>query len=616
MQQPTRTLSTAIEAHRLRLEESLAKLRKALDNWRIYSFEYEAFREELQALPAGASHEAMLNAGLELEGQLVDEREIRSLLGEKVGVKRDRDQVITAVSHRIEYVDENVKKVQKQVDATEEKINQLFIISAPEAKTEEGLSVMDIQEELDENGNVMNAWVNGKDPEATSRTLDPTELLKLEKLVGETEIEEEKDDGAIKTSVGIPETNVTPAKASPQKEPQPTPIEEVDSDTEDKEEEGGGYVRILDDPEEPKPEEWVQEVPGETEEETRLRKEMLSYNMQEIGAVVAELNLEEDGDYYGYEDYSDEDFDEEDDDDTEDEDKWGRTTRRVVSESYRRQMEELEQRLTGKIPAHVQAKEKPAKSANGKPDGRKGVRFAEELDIAPAAPKPAALPKTAAVPADQINIAPDDNDAIPFLEKLLERQEIANAGPIPLSTPNQTTVKKPKPKVSLFKRDKIPAPSPLRQVATPPEPIKEPVKEAVISSSVVSDSVMERSSNTPVVPIQPPSLPVKKMSRFKAARMANSAEDEPKPEAPQAIMSNFVVEREPTTSEANPPDEMDPALHRQEVAMQYHKLRSKMIHQQGGFTESDEDRAIVPLDEASRPKISRFKAARLKGLGP
>jgi hypothetical protein len=43
-----------------------------------------------------------LNAGLELEGQLLDEREIRSLLGETVKVKRDRDQVITAVSHRIE----------------------------------------------------------------------------------------------------------------------------------------------------------------------------------------------------------------------------------------------------------------------------------------------------------------------------------------------------------------------------------------------------------------------------------------------------------------------------------------------------------------------------------
>jgi unconventional prefoldin RPB5 interactor 1 len=62
MQQPTRTLPTAIEAHRFRLEESFAKLCKALDSGRIYSFEYEAFREELQALPAGASPEAMVSS--------------------------------------------------------------------------------------------------------------------------------------------------------------------------------------------------------------------------------------------------------------------------------------------------------------------------------------------------------------------------------------------------------------------------------------------------------------------------------------------------------------------------------------------------------------------------
>jgi len=462
------------------------------------------------------------------------------------------------------------------------------------------------------------AWVNGKDPEATSRMLDPVELLKLEKLVDETEKKGvEKDGNASKTSAALAETKATPVGASLQKKSEPAPVEEVDFNAEDKEEEGGGYVRILDDPQEPKPEEWIQEVPGETEEETRLRKEMLSYNMQEIGAVVAELNLEEEGDFYGYEDYSDEDIDiDEDDEDSEDEDKWGRTTRQVISESYRRQMEELEQRLVGKIPVHVQAKETPVESATGKPNNKKGVRFAEELDIAPAAPKPTAPPKMAAVSADQINIVPDDNDAIPFLEKLLERQEIANAGPIVPPTPNQTTIKKPKPKVSLFKRDKVQAPSPLRQVETPPEPVKEPVKEAVVPPSVVSNSVIERSSDAPAVSIQPPSLPAKKMSRFKAARVAKSADEQPETEAAQAIMSNFVVEREPAVLAVDPPDEMDPILHRQEVAMQFHKLRSKMIHQQGGFTESDEDRAVVPLDEGSRPKISRFKAARLKGLGP
>ena len=50
-----------LEDQRCRLEASLTKLRKALDNWRIYSFEYEAFREELAALPEGASREDMVS---------------------------------------------------------------------------------------------------------------------------------------------------------------------------------------------------------------------------------------------------------------------------------------------------------------------------------------------------------------------------------------------------------------------------------------------------------------------------------------------------------------------------------------------------------------------------
>lgn len=55
-----------LERHRLRLELSLEKLRKALRHWQIFSAEYEAFREELQALPAGASREDMVShaAGL------------------------------------------------------------------------------------------------------------------------------------------------------------------------------------------------------------------------------------------------------------------------------------------------------------------------------------------------------------------------------------------------------------------------------------------------------------------------------------------------------------------------------------------------------------------------
>ena len=463
------------------------------------------------------------------------------------------------------------------------------------------------------------AWVNGKDPEAPSRALDITGLLKLGKLV--------KDADETKTSSPEPRSKDAPlVEVPPPLPPPPPPSPQTESksvppqqEKEDREVEGAGYVRVFNDPKEPPPEEWVQEVPGETEEETKLRKEMLRYNMQEIGAVVAELNLEEEGDYYGYEDDCSEEEGEEDDD-TEDEDKWGRTTRQVVTDNYRREMEALEQRLTGKVPtrkeAAVEATETPppppppAKAkAGGKLNGKKSVSFSEHLDIAPT-PKPpssARQPAATTFSTDRMDMAPDENDALPFLERLLERQEIANAGPtIPI--PNKTAIQGPKPKApSIFKREKASTPSPLRQVETPPKLAKEAVRDSILELPV---------EGTPTVPVQPPSsLPSENASRPKAAKLAGELSGPSLPSPPPAIMSDFVVEREPSfASQADPPDELDPFTHRQEVAAHFYQLRSKMIHQQGGFMETDEERAVVPLDDG-RPKVSRFKAARLKGLG-
>ena len=103
----------------------------------------------------------------------MDEREIKSLLGDRLRVKRNRDQVMVVLGHRVGCgfpllsmggigtltcgeidVDETLKKVRKEVDALEEKLMQVVAVEE-ESKTEEGTSVMDIQEELDDEGNVL-----------------------------------------------------------------------------------------------------------------------------------------------------------------------------------------------------------------------------------------------------------------------------------------------------------------------------------------------------------------------------------------------------------------------------------------------------------------------------
>jgi len=148
--------------------------------------------------------------------------------------------------------------------------------------------------------------------------------------------------------------------------------------------------------------------------------------------------------------------------------------------------------------------------------------------------------------------------------------------------------------------------------------VVETVKEKVVPSTTVSDSVLEHAPGAPVVPVQPPSLAPKKVSRFKAAK-ATEKEKEEEEEGPQGIMSDSVLERAPPVlpSKVRAPSDLDPEIHRQEVAMEFHKLRSKMMHRQGGFMPSEKEQAIVPLDQdGEKVKISRFKAARLKTLDP
>ncbi|KAK5015784.1 hypothetical protein LTR16_012852, partial [Cryomyces antarcticus] len=74
---------------------------------------------------------------------------------------------------------------------------------------------------------------------------------------------------------------------------------------------------------------------------------MLAYGLNEVGAVVAELDLEE------FSDDPEDDFDDEDtgdyDSSVEEEDQYGRSTGKLVDEGYRKEMLELEKRLNARM---------------------------------------------------------------------------------------------------------------------------------------------------------------------------------------------------------------------------------------------------------------------------
>lgn len=383
-------------------------------------------------------------------------------------------------------------------------------------------------------------------------------------------------------------------------------------------EDGGGLVRVLDDAPEVAEKDWVQSVPGESDEDAELRREMLKYNMAEIGAVVAEINLDEDGDFYGYEDSDDYDYDDDEDEDNDGdgEDKYGRTTYTVITPELQREMEELQRRVKERAEAARNGGAVKEKEEDGETEKKKGVRFATELDIAPAPVPPS--PSTAApihsalttedtpsfpVPPSALN----EEDAIPLLLDLLAMDEVRKAGL--QQAPEKPETRKP----SIFKT--------ARTGATTTTTTEAPTQQRTVPTSALAPTVLERSPN-PTSVSAPTTTSPRKPSRFAAARAAASIYTNTTPHAPgddtdshPPTLSSAVIERAPSaaTTTATPPDELDPSIHRREVASEFHRMRTKMIQQQGGFVESEEEGATVPLNEdGEKRKVSRFKAARLK----
>ena len=144
---------------------------------------------------------------------------------------------------------------------------------------------------------------------------------------------------------------------------------------------------------------------NESPEDAILRQQMIQYNMEEIGAVVAELDLDEEGISYSDDEDEDEDYPNDNGSVEEDEDQFGRTRRRVLTDDYMAEMRALEKRLKnigpnaeiGNIVAVNGNEEERSFTDANQPDGthelpkpppRKGVRFAPSLDVQEAPPPP------------------------------------------------------------------------------------------------------------------------------------------------------------------------------------------------------------------------------------
>ncbi|KAF3190402.1 hypothetical protein TWF225_002163 [Orbilia oligospora] len=731
------------EKQRQQLEASVAKLRKALKHWQIQSAEYEGLKEELLSLPKTAGRDKILAIADDFGGDVVTRAEITSFLGDKEGIKRGPAQVAEAVRHRIDYIQENIDKIEKQLEIGEATLDNVRIIkNSGQLTNEEGLAVMDIREDLDERGVVIKSDVNpaaggsakpfnitaaiesfqplvdtlskkqkekekseATKPQEKSKTASSTASKstpskqptsekkppsqdaiqqkskpkvqpKTPKRIQSTEKEYSAQTGMVLTEKRVkaklvPDIKEEAPQAATREEvsvreiisaiPEPASymntLEQANPGTPQKE--GIARIRVLDDSDDDLDEDSedpFNSLPTveESEEDAQMREEMIKYNMREMNNIVAEIELEEDDEEDDDEDYDDEE-DEADDneEEDEDEDQWGRSKGRLVSDKVRREMMKLQKKIEARdkaaqVAAEVEEDSKalaanteknkeiasPAEEPKKKKKSseKKGVRFAEELDIAPA-PTPISKPPSNA--SELIGNEFDDEDIDPSILDMIFGPGTADQE----ARYFQNTTEQPKKKLpSLFRA--------ARQVQKAKE--QSAIEKAPPAISGVVEKVppppgsyeiieREPSTTTPTAPKPSGKMPTRKTTPSKAT--AEQSQKEPTPETSaildplgaelsdedRPIMAASVIERAPTweapstIGRAPPtaPDELDPEFHQREVTNAYYSMRNKLIQRQGGYVETEEEKMEVPIDgNLEKKKVSRFKAGRVKNQMP
>jgi unconventional prefoldin RPB5 interactor 1 len=636
-----------VEQQRLELEANISKLRKSLQHWQTWEIEYEGLREEIASLPQGSSTEDILSIARGFRAELVDDNELQSILGQGKGSIRDQRQVVDILAKRVDYVSKNAHVIKKQLSDAQKRRNALLLAEEPDYREDAGLPLTDITEELDEDGNVLSSKVQTPGS-AAPQLVDILKKAGVKDVIEQggvvTTSEKPKHDQAVQRHANTHDsTSSHPEAANADTESKSAPVtgqEEYRPHGDLRKSQDAGTVHETtisdstpvvnlastnkkelypaaknvptdpvagprdtqeDDGEKPV----VRSNPDDTPEEAALRSDMLQYGLGEVGAIVAELDMEENASEVSFDDDQaalsfDSDLDENDIDDEDSEDENGMVKHPTMSRKYVEKMKELEQ--------------------------KHGIRALQNLG-----PDASKLPREVQKELDRPSAAEAARKAA--LARESETRDEATAD----STGTRRDLSKPKKKVA-FAEDLDIAPESEAPLSTPesarrPQPLSlnEPVKDAVIERQTSTTGAVEPTSLS--------ETKSKKLSRFKATREATpqtpllppsplSQSPEQQPEMKSQMGSNSkrthadsIMERD-ITARPKPPDadDIDEEVHRQQIASEYYKIRNRMIQRQGGFVGGgaaenygDEVTQLPMVDENGKEKkISRFKAARLK----
>ncbi|CRG90123.1 hypothetical protein PISL3812_07164 [Talaromyces islandicus] len=611
-----------LERQRLELEGNVRKLRQSLYDWRIREAEYDELKEGVASLAADCTKEDIIQLGMGFEATVIDEKELKALVGDNPAISRSRDQVIQHISRRLDYVKQNVASLEKRLETAEANLAKILDVERPAPNAaNERYAVSEIFEELDEDGNVLSSKVS----KPGDRAPDIMEMLQKAGVdvpqtsadaapaVEEVDVEDERNaDEATQRQDTVTTKTEKPAlvdKADVSLEETKPPTTETVAKTQDEKSDD-----FNDSDSEPP----ISEV-DESAEDAKLRREMLEYGFNEVGKVVAELEMDEGSDFS----YDDDDYDD-DDWENEEEDEYGRTTTAVISEDYHQRMKDLEKKLKdGGFINIGPAKNLPVedakeeietpgimKTASLKKDEvdetqpekkktKKKVAFASELDIAQET-RPATTER---------KIEPTKPEIAPLSESVVERSSskltVNNTDKAPDAAPKKTS------RFKSARTSGLPSPG---DSSSPGLGLRQSTVKQ--TQAPATSSSLELFPATPKEP-KPFSQPIVVGDIF--AKPPSSIQSEPQPPEGKTLAENL-VER-PAVHKDNvlppDPDEIDDTIHRKEIASEYYRMRNRKIRENGGFLkdeEDGEDSELYELDENDQPKrrVSKFKAARLR----
>ena len=614
-----------LERHRQQLECNVTQLRKALRYWRLWDAEHEGLKQELQELPDDAGEDAIVHLHKVFEpGEVLMSKELNEVFGcntsRNAKPTKTRPQMINTIEKRIDVATRNIETLEKQLSSAEENLTRATVVIKPDLENEEGSPIMDIVEELDEDGNVVSSRVQtpgSRHLHAMSTALDKASLGRREEKEKETGMgnasgaasqdpvqsgnvqpiqEPAQMDGKnqpqqvtadrSRTSTSSPSKTSAPVSTTqqaaveiscPERGKRSPPKRKSilkkavafsqDTREPDSAQKSPTTFQVGDILQASKKEVRTQQADvisqGQFPEEVFLREEMLRFgreDISEIGAVVAELTLEEDSDD-DEEDLEDgEDMHENSDechdvagyseDNSDEENEWGMSTRSLMTSDYINRMKALEQKLglaressspnpptlaaqvaetnkhkTCPVPTEEEAPKTSVKTVATK----KSVSFAPKLDIAPDLPPFQAASRSA-----------------------------------PLSKPQQVS--------------------------------QNPVAETVVECTTPSSS-------------SPSSTTTKQQPHYRSCPLAETITERP----------ISVSTRNQAWRKRSKPDE---AILIEEAVDEYPRARSSRIHRHGGFPQTgEEDRGagkeIEPVHDggtSSTRRLSRFKATRFGGL--